>query len=69
MTMPPFDDPNVRADLVFFETPGGGAVFSTASISFAGSLAHQGFKNDVARISTNVLRRFADPAPFLFPKD
>lgn len=30
-TMPPFDDPNVRADMVFFECPHGGAVFSTGA--------------------------------------
>ena len=32
-------DPAVRADLVFFETPNGGAVFSTGSISWFGALA------------------------------
>ena len=30
----------VRADMVFFETPGGGAVFSTGSIAWMGSLSH-----------------------------
>lgn len=31
----------VRADMVFFETPGGGAVFSASSISWVGSLSHK----------------------------
>jgi len=60
-------DPKVRADLVFFETPAGGAVFSTGSIAWAGALGEANYANDVARISTNVLRRFADPTPFVFP--
>jgi N,N-dimethylformamidase len=57
-------DPDVRADLVFFETPHGGAVFSTGSIAWAGSLAHEGYRNDVARITENVIRRLLDPEPF-----
>jgi N,N-dimethylformamidase len=56
-------DPKVRADMVFFETPNGGAVFSTGSIAWAGSLAHNGYANNVARITGNVLRRFLDPEP------
>jgi N,N-dimethylformamidase len=51
----------VKADLVFFETPKGGAVFSVSSISWAGSLAHQGYDNNVSRITENVVRRFLDP--------
>ncbi len=58
------DCPSVRADMTFFETPKGGAVFSTSSISWAGSLNHQGGKNNVARITANVLKRFLDPKPF-----
>jgi N,N-dimethylformamidase len=58
------ESPLIRADLLFFEVPGGGAVFSTGSIGWAASLAHAGYDNDVARITGNVLRRFLDPAPF-----
>ncbi len=54
----------VRADLAFFETPAGGAVFSTGSIAWCGSLSHNGYANNVARITANVLRRFLDPTPF-----
>jgi len=58
------ESPLVRADMVFFETPAGGAVFSTGSIGWAASLAHAGYSNEVARITANVLRRFIDPTPF-----
>ena len=60
-------NPGIRADLVFFETTHGGAVFSTGSIAWAGALGHRNFENSIARISSNVLRRFADPAPFKMP--
>lgn len=59
--------PLVRADLVFFETAGGGAVFSTGSIAFCGSLSHNGYDNNVSRMIGNVVRRFADPEPFVMP--
>jgi N,N-dimethylformamidase beta subunit-like protein len=55
------------ADLLFFETPKGGAVFSTGSISWAASLAHNGYANNISRMTENVVRRFADPAPFPEP--
>ena len=57
------ENPKVRADMVFFETPRGGAVFSTGSITWATALAHNGYANNVARITGNVLKRFIDPAP------
>ena len=57
----------VRADMTFFETENGGAVFSVGSIAWAGSLAHNGFENNVARITGNVLTRFLNPEPFQVP--
>ncbi|MEX0809437.1 MAG: N,N-dimethylformamidase beta subunit family domain-containing protein [Dongiaceae bacterium] len=54
----------VRCDMVFFECPNGGAVFSTSSISWGGSLSHNGYKNNVSQIMENVVRRFLDPTPF-----
>ncbi len=59
----------VQADLVFFETDGGGAVFSVGSIGWCDALPHRGYANPVARITANVLRRFADPQPFAMPQD
>ncbi len=49
----------VRADMVYFETPRKGAVFSTGSITWCGALPHNGYDNNVSRITDNVLRRFA----------
>jgi N,N-dimethylformamidase len=54
----------VRADMVFYEMPGGGAVFTTGSIAWMGSLSHNKYDNNVSRITENVLRRFADAKPF-----
>jgi N,N-dimethylformamidase len=59
--------PAVRADMVFFEHPAGGAVFSTGSIAYVGSLAHEGYDNNISRLSLNVLRRFLDANPFVMP--
>ncbi len=56
-------DPAVRADMVYFTTPGGGAVFSTGSISWCGSLSHNGYENNVSRITANVLERFMSDEP------
>jgi N,N-dimethylformamidase len=53
----------VRADMVFFRTPNGGAVFSVGSMAWAGSLSYNRYRNNVSRITDNVLRRFVDPAP------
>lgn len=55
--------PLVRCDMLFFETPRGGAVFSTNSIAWAGSLSHACYQNNVSRITENVIRRFIDPTP------
>lgn len=49
----------VRADMTLLETDGGGAVFSVGSICWAGSLAWNGYDNNVARISENVVRHFS----------
>jgi N,N-dimethylformamidase len=61
------DNPLVRADMTFFETPEGGAVFSTGSITWSASLPCNGFDNNVSRITENVFRRFVDPTPFAPP--
>jgi N,N-dimethylformamidase len=58
----------IRADLTFFETPNNGAVFSTGSITFCGSLLHSNGDNNVSRLLRNVLGRFLDPnAKFPMP--
>jgi N,N-dimethylformamidase len=51
-----------RAEIVLFDTPGGGAVFATGSITWCGSLWQDGaFDGPVSRVTENVLRRFAAP--------
>lgn len=49
----------VHADIVIFETPGGGAVFSTGSITFCGSLSHSNYQNNISHLLRNVLRHFS----------
>ncbi|SKB06371.1 N,N-dimethylformamidase beta subunit family domain-containing protein [Aeromicrobium choanae] len=61
------NNPLVRSDIVFFETPAGGAVFSVGSIAYATALPTDDYDNDVARLTTNVLRRFLDAEPFTWP--
>jgi N,N-dimethylformamidase beta subunit-like protein len=58
---------DIHADMVFFETPGGGAVFSTGSIAYAAALCWNGFDNDLFRLTSNVLRRFRQEASFPMP--
>ncbi len=53
-------DPDVRADVVYHVKPGGGAVFASGSIAWAGALRVDA---GVARITRNLLDRFVDPAP------
>jgi len=55
--------PHVRCDMVFYETQNGGAVFSTGSIAFAGSLSHNDYTNNVSRLLENVVNRFLDSDP------
>ena len=56
--------PMVRADMVFYETTGGGAVFSTGSIAFAGALSPDDYRNNASRVIDNVLKRFLSEALF-----
>ena len=51
-------DPLIRADMVYFETAKGGAVFSTGSITFCGSLPWNNFDNQISRLLRNVVTRF-----------
>ena len=53
----------IRADIVFYETPNGGGVFTTGSIGWTGSLSHNNNKNNVSRMTANVLTRFANDKP------
>jgi N,N-dimethylformamidase len=50
--------PWVRADLVYFTTPGDGAVFSTGSIAWGSALPCGNFRNAVSRLTKNVVDAF-----------
>ena len=56
------------ADMTFFETAAGGAVFSVGSMTYAGSLMVNAGDTILGRLTANVIRRFADPAPFTLPE-
>jgi len=49
----------IRADMTWFDCPGGGEVFSVGSITFCGSLPVNHFDNDISRILDNVVKRFS----------
>ncbi|HTI80501.1 MAG TPA: N,N-dimethylformamidase beta subunit family domain-containing protein, partial [Acetobacteraceae bacterium] len=48
-----------RGEIVYFDTQGGGAVFSVGSITFCGSLWRKGFEGPISRLLENVVRRFS----------
>ena len=48
----------VRADMVIYDLPGGGKVFSVGSITYTGSLPWNGYRNNISRLTENVLRRY-----------
>ena len=48
----------IRADIVYFDTSNGGAVFSVGSITFCGSLPHNNCENNISTIIDNVLKKF-----------
>ncbi|GIN98141.1 large subunit of N,N-dimethylformamidase [Siminovitchia terrae] len=57
------ENPRVRADMVYYPTPNGGAVFSTSSISYCGSLSHNNYDNNISKLTENVLKKFISDEP------
>lgn len=51
--------PLVRADMVLFDTPAGGAVFAAGSITFCGSLWRNGFEGPVSQLLDNIIKKFS----------
>lgn len=49
----------IRADMTWFDCPGGGEVFAVGSITFCGALPVNHFDNDISRILDNVVTRFS----------
>jgi len=52
-----------KANMVYFTIAGGGAVFSAGSIAYCGALAWNDFNNDLATVTTRVLRSFCSALP------
>ena len=52
---------DVRADLTYYENQAGGAVFAVSSIAWSGSLSHDGYRNNVSRITKNVIDHRVTP--------
>lgn len=55
-------NPDIRSDITYIDTGHGGAVFGVGSITWIPSMATDSFDNDVAQITSNVLRRFRTDA-------
>ena len=51
-------DPQVRADMIYFNTPNNGAVFAAGSIAWSQALPCKGGENNVATIMRNLLDAF-----------
>ena len=51
-------NPNVKADLVYFKKNSGSKNFSTGSIAWSGSLSHNNYNNNISKITLNVLNDF-----------
>ena len=56
-------NPRIRSDLAFHETGNGGGVFAFSSMAWCGSLSHDGYDNNVSRMTANVLNRFLSDDP------
>ncbi len=56
-------NPHVRADMVFYELPNDGAVFSVGSISWCSALSYRNYENNVSQIMRNVVGAFTSQGP------
>lgn len=60
-------NPRIRADMAFHETPNGGGVWAFSSISYCGSLSHNGYDNNISKLTSNVLDHFMADGPLPAP--
>jgi len=51
-------NPTVKSEIVYFERPTGGKVFSAGAINFCGALGVKNFDNSASRLLRNVLTNF-----------
>jgi N,N-dimethylformamidase len=57
------EDPEARGDIVYCKLPNDGAIFSTSSIGFHGSLSHDEYDNNISKMIENVLDAFNTEEP------
>lgn len=57
------ENPQVRADMIYYKTPNDGAVFGPGSLVWCGSLSHNNYDNNVSRIMRNVIDGFLKDGP------
>jgi N,N-dimethylformamidase len=57
------ENPQVRADMIYYKTPNDGALFAPGSLSWCGSLSHDNYSNNVSRILENVIHGFLKDGP------
>ncbi|UVK54486.1 N,N-dimethylformamidase large subunit [Mesorhizobium sp. AR02] len=50
----------IRSNIVYGMAENGGGLFSVGSITFCGSLSHNGYENNVSRLLENCLRKFLE---------
>ncbi len=58
-------DDLVRADMVYFDTPSGGAVFAAGSITFCGALLVDERQSSISQLLRNLLHRWSGDEPAL----
>ena len=52
------ENPQIRADMIYYKTPNGGAVWAPGSLAWCGSLSWNNYDNNVSQIMENVIRGF-----------
>lgn len=57
------ENPQVRADMIYYKTPNDGALFAPGSLAWCGSLSHNQYDNNVSRILENTIRGFLKDGP------
>ena len=54
----------IKSDIVFFQTKNNGAVFSVGSVAWGGSMVWNKYKNNISKITANVLNGFLNIKEF-----
>jgi len=57
------EHPKIRADITYFTTNMGGAVFASSAIGWTGALVVDDYRSTASRLTLNVLRRFVEDTP------